>query len=347
MAGSELAVDAPPLGPGVAFAGFGRLQSDRRQQAVLREGKRDAGIAGHGTGFARGHRVSLPRDVRAPSFGHAPDLDRQDPARVGGGGNAHRQRRAIRAAIASDRQHALAGHDAHPGLEHPSCRELHQADPQPRGIRIVRFHARRENGRHRRRIRRFASPPPKARDERGDDRSEQQQRGDDRLRAAARFRRCRIERRLGMRRHALDEGRFGYPAISVARQGEHPRLLRVVPDQAAQLADHLTELRVGDIGAAPDGGDQFVAPDRSVTIAHQPDEGIEHLRRRLQPLAVGAELARRHVEPEPAEAVALVLHPAGSAFRSGTASLRSRKAAISVYTCFFIAGEESPCLPPG
>ena len=78
----------------------------------------------------------------------------------------------------------------------------------------------------------------------------------------------------------LDDGDVGDPAIAEARhRADHVLRLAVVVDRAARAQHGLAELRIGDIDALPDRGDELVLADRAVAVLDQVGKTIERARR--------------------------------------------------------------------
>ncbi len=67
--------------------------------------------------------------------------------------------------------------------------------------------------------------------------------------------------------------------------------LAVVVQRPTNLAHEIAKLDIGDIGAPPDSGNQFVATDGAVPVLDQIGDAVENLRRDGEQLPSPAQLA--------------------------------------------------------
>ena len=209
--------------------------------------------------------------------------------------------------------------------------QVHRAEASPAGVHVLgcidleRQHDHGFAGGVRQRLRCERAPGQRAQ---GDQREQGERRGSEtteptRLRVHARVRGidgsawfARIRHRSGSRWRRIggvDRRGRHHPAIAEAGDRAHALLrLAVVADRAAHLHDQLAELRIGDVDASPQRGDQLVVADRTLALLHQVGEAVEHASRQRHQLAVVPQFACRGIEAVVAEAVHARRRVAGS-----------------------------------
>ena len=136
-------------------------------------------------------------------------------------------------------------------------------------------------------------------------------------------RRGHHDRRRRERLHAIDGGfdaldRRTPPVAELRHRSDQPLRLSVVADRATRLQHDLAELRIGHVDPPPDRGDEFVAPDRAVTMFDQVDQAIEYARWQRAPATFAPQFARTDIDPRELECVDRAARAGRVLARAGT-----------------------------